>query len=277
MEGNIYVKNEPGLEEQSLANPQPNSSAEDGMGGAKICFICGAVSRGDQHWLRAKQNPNAPNEPFYPFLESHEPPNGYRGEDIRNGAVKVCSLCHILVSQQWEAYEREAKPHSQRIYWLKRCDGGPFTGAEMALQGEYAAQVLGLTNDQMPQIKQENRGERSIGFSPRLPPNSPSPRVEQTRPPSNSIELPRPHSNTAETHRHLEQARLTMESPHHRLQSPHQRLQSPRQPVEEVKISTEAALDLRHVPEKRSPVSNPSQPPGCNLEYICHVYLRPIF
>ncbi|XP_076389811.1 MAP7 domain-containing protein plexus isoform X1 [Megachile rotundata] len=254
MENKLYVKNEPGLDGQSLANPQPNPPSED-IGGARVCFVCGTVGHGEQYWLRVKPSPGgAPNEPYFPFLESHEPPAGYRGEGARSGAVKACSLCYALLLQQWESYEQDARPHSQRIYWLKRCDGGPFTGAEMALQGEYAAQVLGLTNDQTPQIRPENR---PVGISPRLPPNSPSPRVEQTRPPSNSIELPRPHSNTAETHRHLEQARLTMESPHQRLQSPHQRLQSPRQPVEDARISNEAALDLRHAP-RSSPAPQPT-------------------
>lgn len=255
MESKLYVKNDSGLEGQSLTNAQPNP-LEDG-GGIRICFVCGAVGHSEQHWLRVKPSTGgSPNEPYFPFLESHEPPNGYRGDGVRSGAVKACNLCYILLLQQWESYEREARPHSQRIYWLKRCDGGPFTGAEMALQGEYAAQVLGLTNDQTPQLRQESR---PVGVSPRLPP-SPSPRIEQTRPPSNSIvEVSRPHSNTAE-HRHLEQARLTMESPHHRLQSPHQRLQSPRQPVEDARISNEAALDLRHAP-RSSPAPQPTLPP----------------
>ncbi|PBC30006.1 hypothetical protein APICC_06416 [Apis cerana cerana] len=257
MESKLYVKNEPGLDGQSLTNQQPNPSSED-TSGARVCFVCGTIGHGEQYWLRVKPSPGgAPNEPYFPFLESHEPPAGYRGEGARSGTVKACSLCYALLLQQWESYEQDARPHSQRIYWLKRCDGGPFTGAEMALQGEYAAQVLGLTNDQTPQLRPENR---PIGISPRLPLNSPSPRVEQTRPPSNSIELPRPHSNTAETHRHLEQARLTMESPHQRLQSPHQRLQSPRQPVEDTRISNEAALDLRHAP-RSSPAPQPTLPP----------------
>ncbi|XP_076238992.1 MAP7 domain-containing protein plexus isoform X2 [Calliopsis andreniformis] len=258
MESKLYVKNEPGLDGQSLATPQPNPPPED-SGGARVCFVCGTVGHGEQYWLRVKPSPGgALNEPYFPFLESHEPPAGYRGEGARSGAIKACSLCYALLIQQWESYEQDARPHSQRIYWLKRCDGGPFTGAEMALQGEYAAQVLGLTNDQTPQLRPENR---PVGISPRLPPNSPSPRVEQTRPPSNSIvELPRPHSNTAETHRHVEQARLTMESPHQRLQSPHQRLQSPRQPVEDSRISNEAALDLRHAP-RSSPAPQPTLPP----------------
>lgn len=255
MESKLYVKNDSGLEGQSLTNAQPNP-LEDG-GGVRICFVCGAVGHSEQHWLRVKPSSGgSPNEPYFPFLESHEPPNGYRGDGVRSGAVKACNLCYILLLQQWESYEREARPHSQRIYWLKRCDGGPFTGAEMALQGEYAAQVLGLTNDQTPQLRQESR---PVGVSPRLPP-SPSPRIEQARPPSNSIvEVSRPHSNTAE-HRHLEQARLTMESPHHRLQSPHQRLQSPRQSVEDARISNEAALDLRHAP-RSSPAPQPTLPP----------------
>lgn len=267
MESKLYVKNEPGLEGQSLSamqgNPLPPPPTDDG-GVPRICFVCGTLSHNEQYWLRVKQAPgSAPNEPFFPFLESHDPPIGYRGEGVRSGAIKACSLCYTLLLQQWDSYERDARPHNQRIYWLKRCDGGPFTGAEMALQGEYAAQVLGLTNDQTtPQTRQEGpSGNRPVGISPRLPASSPSPRVEQTsRPPSNSVELSRPHLNTSETARHIEQARLTMESPHQKLQSPHQRLQSPRQHVEEPRISNEAALDLRHAP-RSSPVPQPTLPP----------------
>lgn len=263
MESKLYVKNEPGLEGQSLTNLQSNQlGADDGGGGSRICFVCGTLGPSEQYWLRVKPIPgSAPNDPFFPFLESHEPPAGYRGEGARTGAVRSCSLCYALLLQQWESYERDARPHSQRIYWLKRCDGGPFTGAEMALQGEYAAQVLGLTNDQPLQGRQENR---PVGISPRLPPNSPSPRViEQSRPPSNSIELSRPHSNAAETARHMEQVRLTMESPH-------QRLQSPRQPMDESRASNEAALDLRHAPRSSpAPQQSPlqTQPQG-NLIYF---------
>lgn len=277
MESKLYVKNEPGLEGQSHANSQSNQlSGDETAGSLRICFICGTLSHSEQYWLRVKPSPGGPpNEPYFPFLESHEAPAGYRGEGARTGAVKACSLCYALLLQQWESYERDARPHSQRIYWLKRCDGGPFTGAEMALQGEYAAQVLGLTNDQQPPL-QTRQDNRPVGISPRLPPNSPSPRVEQTRPPSNSIELPRPHSNTAETSRHIEQVRLTMESPHQRLQSPHQRLQSPRQSVEESRISNEAALDLRHAP-RTSPIPQPVLQPQPQGEHFSHVSYCALF
>lgn len=48
--------------------------------------------------------------------------------------------------QQWDQYETSNTPSERRIYWLKRCDNGLFTGAELSTQGEYASQVLGLSH-----------------------------------------------------------------------------------------------------------------------------------
>jgi len=56
-------------------------------------------------------------------------------------------LCYSLLIGQWDRYERENVPARQRVYWLKRCDNGPFTGADLSTQGEYACQLLGLSVD----------------------------------------------------------------------------------------------------------------------------------
>lgn len=58
--------------------------------------------------------------------------------------VYSCYLCNCYLRQQWDRYQRENTPHQKRMYWLKRCDNGPYMGAEMSTQGEYACQILGL-------------------------------------------------------------------------------------------------------------------------------------
>lgn len=47
------------------------------------------------------------------------------------------------------AFERENRPHSQRLYYLKRTDGKRHIGADLMLQGDYAAQMLGLNAEHM--------------------------------------------------------------------------------------------------------------------------------
>lgn len=130
-----------------------------------VCFVCGNKGHPDQLLLNIKPNPQNASEPYFPFLESHEPPSGYipiksdkeqqsETEKTEQIIVSSCNLCYSLLMQQWENYERDNRPHCQRLYWLKRIDNGPFTGAEMSSQGEYAAHVFGLYNENAPQQQQ---------------------------------------------------------------------------------------------------------------------------
>lgn len=110
----------------------------------RICFVCGGHRNTDEFELATK--PSSPNQPHFPFLNTHEPPVNYP-HTPGSKQVKACFLCYQLLMEQWDIYERDNTAHPRRIYWLKRRDNLPFTGADMSLQGEYASQVLGLCSD----------------------------------------------------------------------------------------------------------------------------------
>lgn len=140
-----YIK-----KELQTSNSKVNSNASakggDEMTAGAPCFACGASGASDSYQLRIKPNTEKPTESYFQFLETHEPPTGCNPIQPNQQSVKACYLCYNTLNLQWENYERDGKPHMQRIYWLNRKDGKPFTGADMAVQGEYAAQMLGLTD-----------------------------------------------------------------------------------------------------------------------------------
>ncbi|XP_070187100.1 genetic suppressor element 1-like isoform X2 [Littorina saxatilis] len=107
-------------------------------GSRGVCFVCGSL--GAELRLHSKPREQGP---YFPFLEHHETPKGCR-PPAPDGVVDSCRVCYAFLTQQWETYERSKTPALKRLYWLKRNDELSFTGAEMKLQGEYMAQVMGL-------------------------------------------------------------------------------------------------------------------------------------
>lgn len=152
-----YIKNIGGagakqqIPPSTPANGPPSSNTEDsGPPTNSKCYVCGSMGASDQFLLRMKPNVERPQEPYFPFLETHEPPTGYFPPvNPAQLIVRACFLCYTNLRCQWDSYERDGKPYAQRLYWLKRADGKPYTGAEMSMQGEYVAQVLGLTSEHL--------------------------------------------------------------------------------------------------------------------------------
>lgn len=113
------------------------------------CFVCGNTGRFNLYSVRVRQNAAQPSDPYFPFLENHEPPNGLLPVTSSQSKVNACSLCQQILYEQWHLFERENRPHLQRLYYLKRVDGKRHIGAEIYTQGEFAAQMLGLSTDNM--------------------------------------------------------------------------------------------------------------------------------
>ncbi|XP_071514957.1 uncharacterized protein [Panulirus ornatus] len=109
------------------------------------CYVCG-YPRCGEYPLAVRQQATGP---YFPFLETHEPPDGAEPPSP-DGRVLSCFLCYSYLSQQWQLYERDKVPPVKRIYWLKRVDNGPYTGVEVGVQSEYASQLLGLAPDPPP-------------------------------------------------------------------------------------------------------------------------------
>lgn len=156
-----YIK-----KELQTSNSKVNSTASSKTvdEAPMTCFVCGSNGATDSYQLRIKPNNEKPSESYFQFLETHEPPSGCNPIQPNQQTVKACYLCFNNLNCQWDAYERDGKPHMQRLYWSKRTDGKPFTGADMALQGEYAAQMLGLTTEGgslAPQINQSSHRSQS--------------------------------------------------------------------------------------------------------------------
>ncbi|XP_061197661.1 uncharacterized protein LOC133205798 [Saccostrea echinata] len=225
------------------------------MSGRHVCFVCGSL--GAETGLRIKPHDRLP---YFPFLEHHDPPKGAR-LPTSSGTVDCCRVCYAFLTQQWETYERSKTPAIKRLYWLKRADNGHFTGAEMRLQGEYIAQIMGL--NYQPGVE----GRASPDNNTRDYPPSPPFHKEERETPSNN------HTG------HREQS-LSYKSDAKPQMKPKMSSQSVSLPREEIPVhhanvsskgaQSEGVLDLTvRKNSKAKPVSLPSEKEQTIVCYIC--------
>ncbi|CAH1780403.1 unnamed protein product [Owenia fusiformis] len=150
------------------------------MNRMEVCFVCGSYGAEWDIYTKPRNKGS-----YFAFLEHHDPPQGC-SKPNKDGIVKSCNLCYAFLNQQWDSFEKTNTPMVKRLYWLKRADDGQFTGAEMRLQGEYAAQVLGLQYH--PNVydgrMQPGLGQPMIPVSPSgsMQMISPQPAAQQPRP-----------------------------------------------------------------------------------------------
>ena len=79
-----------------------------------ICYLCGEDSQTSVSVLVRR----TANCPYFPSLASHPKPIGANPIDA-NGKIESCELCHRLLIQQWDHFQRMNVPINERQYTLR--------------------------------------------------------------------------------------------------------------------------------------------------------------
>ena len=81
-------------------------------GSRAVCYVCGLAAY-PVYIIHNKQRPGQDDQPWFPFLATHEKPAGANLPDA-NGGVQACTLCYSILINQWEVQEREKVPPASR-------------------------------------------------------------------------------------------------------------------------------------------------------------------
>lgn len=60
----------------------------------EVCFVCGGLQHSNQYILNIKPSTST-SEPYFPFLETHEPPRKYNGS-LSNGQVSILKIKNFI-------------------------------------------------------------------------------------------------------------------------------------------------------------------------------------
>lgn len=71
---------------------------ETSSGIHNVCFVCGSSGHPETYWLRVQSPSTGQSDgtPHFPFLEMHEPPQGYRQPPNAKQDNAVCTYIFFL-------------------------------------------------------------------------------------------------------------------------------------------------------------------------------------
>ena len=124
------------------------------------CYICGATN---PSWHVYAKPPNqSTKNPFFPFLEYHDPPVTARSMEKESGQVDVCAVCFSFLTQQWRAFEEKETPIVKRIYWLKRPGLESSEGFEKDPDRGYDSSEVSMDNDVVMEVIMDERHHSKV-------------------------------------------------------------------------------------------------------------------
>ena len=91
---------------------------DQGVPGECCCFVCGRM-KAKEFMRSVHSRPELkPGTPFYPCLAQYRQPPNAKPMDFQ-GKVLVCEACQKFLFQQWQFFQRNGTPASERQYQLR--------------------------------------------------------------------------------------------------------------------------------------------------------------
>ncbi|XP_032229439.1 uncharacterized protein LOC116613003 isoform X2 [Nematostella vectensis] len=100
---------------QEMESPKPDSSVK---GAVEMCYVCSRKK--PKEFMRSVHTRAQlkTETPFYPCLSKHSPPVAARKMDYL-GKVLVCEACQKFLFRQWQVFQKNSTPLSERQYQLR--------------------------------------------------------------------------------------------------------------------------------------------------------------
>ena len=124
--------------------PDPYGKLDQGVPGECCCFVCGRM-KAKEFMRSVHSRPQLkPETPFYPCLAQYRQPPNAKPMDFQ-GKVLVCEACQKFLFQQWQVFQRNGTPASERQYQLRSDPSFP-----KDQQSEFATMVCFLCRTIQP-------------------------------------------------------------------------------------------------------------------------------
>ncbi|GAB6027340.1 hypothetical protein CHUAL_001617 [Chamberlinius hualienensis] len=135
--------------ETHVGNGALDLSMPDKNAATEVCYLCGdEVPKGTLVNIYAKEVANCP---YFPSLFLYSRPSRSHPID-HSGCVQSCGPCHQYLLQQWDSFQRQNVPHTDRHYRLRKHSNSVHYYSPSPRMPVQAIAVSPHTSTPMPQL-----------------------------------------------------------------------------------------------------------------------------